>query len=157
MTAASIDIQQGRHAMQLAKSEWGDRPLRPIGPQLAELVELERQQCTVIGDWYVASYEARADSAASSTAGNASSVATVDMPTITVRPEAADLAYFQANQIVDLAAITVRPDPQDVGAHLASNAAHIVDMPSVTVRPDSEDVRIVAVGALALIQQLASR
>jgi transcription antitermination factor NusG len=59
MTADSIDIQQGRHAMQLAREEWGDRPLRPIGPQIAELVELERQQCTVIGEWFAISVEVR--------------------------------------------------------------------------------------------------
>ena len=59
MTADSIDIQQGRHAMQLAKEEWGNQPLKPIGSHLAELVEAERQQCVSDGNWYVASYEAR--------------------------------------------------------------------------------------------------
>ncbi len=109
------------------------------------------------GSALVASHEARADIVPARTAATSSTAATVDMPTITVRPEAADLAYFQANTIFDLATITVRPDPQDVGAYLASNAARVVDMPSVTVRPSAEDVRIVAVGALAMVQQLAAR
>jgi len=109
------------------------------------------------GSALVASHEARADIAPARTAASSSTATTVDMPTITVRPEAADLAYFQANRIVDLAAITVRPDPQDFDAYLASNAARVVDMPSITVRPSAEDARMVAVGALAVVQQLASR
>lgn len=104
------------------------------------------------GSALVASHEARADAAA-----RATSAAVVDLPTVTVRPEAADLAYFQANKIVDLAAITVRPEPQDMSAYLASSAARVVDLPAVTVQPSAEDVRIVAVGALALVQQMASR
>lgn len=107
------------------------------------------------GSALLASHEAHADVATARTAASTSIV--VDLPTITVRPEAADLAYFQANRIVDLAAVTVRPDPQDVNAYLASNAARVVDMPSVTVRPSAEDVRMAAVGALVLVQQLASR
>jgi hypothetical protein len=105
------------------------------------------------GSALVASHQAHADIAAAST----STVTTVDLPAVTVRPEAADIAYFQANRIVDLAAITVRPDPQDFDAYLASNAARVVDMPSITVRPSAEDARMVAVGALVLVQQLASR
>ena len=104
------------------------------------------------GSAVVASQEARDDA----TAG-ASSAAIVDLPTITVRPEAADLAYFQAHRIVDLAAITVRPEPQDMVVYLASNTSRVVDMPVVTVHPSSDDVRMVAAGALAMVQQLASR
>ncbi len=107
------------------------------------------------GSALVASHEAHAEFAAARTA--ASTSIAVDLPTITVRPESIDLAYFQAYRIVDLAAITVRPDPQDVDAYLASNEARVVDMPSVTVRPSAEDVRMAAVGALVLVQQLASR
>ena len=81
----------------------------------------------------------------------------VTLSTVTVRPEASDLAYYQANKIVDLAAITVRPDASDLAAYLAYNSARIVNMPVVTVRPTAEDVQIVAVGVAALAQQLASR
>ena len=102
------------------------------------------------GSALVASHEARADA-------DASSAAIVDLPAITVRPEAADLAYFQANKVVDLAAITVRPEPQDMAAYLASNTSRVIDMPVVTVHPSSDDVRMIAAGALAMVQQLASR
>lgn len=104
------------------------------------------------GSALVASHEARADAAA-----DASTVAIVDLPTITVRPEAADLAYFQANKIVDLAAVTVRPEPQDMAVYLASNTSRVVDMPVVTVHPSADDVRMIAAGALSMVQQLASR
>jgi hypothetical protein len=99
-------------------------------------------------------------SIAAGTQANAPAAATthvVTLPTVTVRPEASDAAYYQANKIVDLAAITVRPETSDVAAFLAANSARIVDMPVVTVRPTVEDVRIVAVGVAALAQQLASR
>ena len=59
MAANAIDVNLGRHAVELAKQEWGNQPLKPIGSHLAELVEADRQQCSVMGDWYVASYEAR--------------------------------------------------------------------------------------------------
>ena len=81
----------------------------------------------------------------------------VDLPAVTVRPEAADLAYFHSNKIVDLATITVRPEASDLAQFLASNTARIVDMPVVTVRPSVEDMQIVAIGAATLAQQLASR
>ena len=84
-------------------------------------------------------------------------VRTVDLPAVTVRPEAADLAYFHSNNIVDLATITVRPEASDLAQFLASNTARIVDMPVVTVRPSVEDMQIVAIGAATLAQQLASR
>ena len=74
-----------------------------------------------------------------------------------MRPEASDVAYYQANKIVDLAAITVRPEASDMAAFLADNSARIVDMPVVTVRPTVEDIQIVAVGIAALAQQLATR
>ena len=59
--------------------------------------------------------------------------------------------------IVDLPAVTVRPEASDMAAFLADNSARIVDMPVVTVRPTVEDIQIVAVGVAALAQQLASR
>ena len=81
----------------------------------------------------------------------------VDQPTVTVRPAADDLAYFQANKIVDLAAVTVRPATEDVAYFLADNTARIVDMPVMTVRPSVEDIQTVAIGVATLAQQLASR
>lgn len=81
----------------------------------------------------------------------------VDMPAITVRPAAEDLAYYQSHKIVDLATVTVRPEAADLAYFLASSTARIVDMPVVTVRPSVQDIQIVAVGAATLAQQLASR
>jgi uncharacterized lipoprotein YajG len=81
----------------------------------------------------------------------------VDLPAVTVRPSFEDAVYYQSNKIVDLATVTVRPAAQDLAYFLADNTARIVDMPVVTVRPSVEDVQIVAVGAAALAQQLASR
>ncbi len=81
----------------------------------------------------------------------------VDLPTVTVRPAAEDLAFYQVNKIVDLAAITVRPEVQDVAFLLAGHTARIVDMPVVTVTPSAEDMQVVALGALSLAQQLATR
>lgn len=101
------------------------------------------------GSALVSTHTARADAA--------SNLAIVDLPTVTVRPAAEDLAYYQANKIVDLAAITVRPDPQDLGAYVAANTARIIDMPAVMVSPDADDVRAVAAGAMAIAQQIAAR
>ena len=98
------------------------------------------------------SYEANARAAAAPAAARI-----VDLPAVTVRPEAGDLAYYQANKIVDLAAVTVRPDARDLAFFLADRGARIVDMPVVTVRPSVEDMQTVAVGAAALAQQLALR
>ena len=66
----------------------------------------------------------------------------VDLPTVTVTPDAADLAHYHTYKdakIVDLQAVRV------------------VDMPVVTVRPSAEDMQQVAVQAGVLASQLASR
>ena len=81
----------------------------------------------------------------------------VDLAAVTVRPEASDLAFFQANKVVDLAAVTVRPEASDLAFFLADNTKRIVDMPAVTVRPSVEDIHVVAIGVVSLAQQLASR
>ncbi len=81
----------------------------------------------------------------------------VDLAAVTVRPEANDLAYFQANKVVEFAAVTVRPEAHDLAYFLADNTARIVDMPVMTVRPSVEDIQTVAVGVATLAQQLASR
>lgn len=81
----------------------------------------------------------------------------VDLPTVTVRPAAEDLAFYQANKIVDLAAVTVHPEPEDLAFLLADRTARIVDMPVVTVTPSVEDMELVAIGATSLAQRLAAR
>ncbi|HEY5972861.1 MAG TPA: hypothetical protein VIT22_13035 [Pseudoxanthomonas sp.] len=81
----------------------------------------------------------------------------VDLAAVTVRPEASDLAYFQANKVVDLAAVTVHPEASDLAFFLADNTARIVDMPVMTVRPSVADIQVVAVGVATLARQLASR
>ena len=98
-----------------------------------------------------------AANAATHAAAQASTQHIVDLPAVTVRPEAADLAYFHSNKIVDLATITVRPEASDLAQFLASNTARIVDMPVVTVRPSAEDVQTVAIAAVTVAQQLATR
>ena len=94
---------------------------------------------------------------ASATASVPASSHVVDLPAVTVRPAFEDAVYFQSHKIVDLAAVTVRPAAADLAYFLADNTARVVDMPVVTVRPSVEDVQIVAIGAAALAQQLASR
>ena len=60
-----------------------------------------------------------AANAATHAAAQASTQHIVDLPAVTVRPEAADLAYFHSNKIVDLATITVRPEASDLAQFLA--------------------------------------
>ena len=98
-----------------------------------------------------------AANAATHAAAQASTQHIVDLPAVTVRPEAADLAYFHSNKIVDLATITVRPEASDLAQFLAISTARVIDMPVVTVRPSVEDMQIVAIGAATLAQQLAAR
>ena len=108
------------------------------------------------GSMLIASHSLAAN-AVTSTSAQATTQHIVNLPAVTVRPEAADLAYFHGNKIVDLAAITVRPEASDLAQFLASNTARIVDMPVVTVRPTAEDVQIVAIAAVTVAQQLAAR
>ena len=109
------------------------------------------------GSMLISGQSIAANAQASAKAATPVTTEIVTLSTVTVRPEASDAAYYQANKIVDLAAITVRPEASDVAAFLAANSARIVDMPVVTVRPTVEDIQIVAVGVAALAQQLASR
>ncbi|HEV7272257.1 hypothetical protein [Pseudoxanthomonas sp.] len=84
----------------------------------------------------------------------------VDLPTVTVTPDAADLAHYQTykdTKIVDLATITVTPSADELAQFLAQQAVRVVDMPVVTVRPSAEDMQQIAVQAGALAGQLASR
>jgi hypothetical protein len=81
----------------------------------------------------------------------------VDLPTVTVRPDPADLAAYHASRIADLPAVTVRPEAHDLAFYLAWQTAPIVDLPAVTVRPSAEDVERVVVAGTALAQQLAAR
>ncbi|MCY7313869.1 MAG: hypothetical protein LH491_09650 [Pseudoxanthomonas sp.] len=81
----------------------------------------------------------------------------VDLPTVTVRPAAKDLAYFQANRIVDLATVTVHPQADDLAIFVASHAVRVVDLPTLTVRASADDVQGIAFGVAAMAQQIASR
>ncbi|HZF98150.1 MAG TPA: hypothetical protein VEY92_07895 [Pseudoxanthomonas sp.] len=81
----------------------------------------------------------------------------VDLPTVTVRPDPADLAAYHASRIVELSAVTVRPEAQDLAFYLARQTARIVDLPAVTVRPSAEDMEHVVAAGTALAQQLAAR
>ncbi len=68
----------------------------------------------------------------------------VDLPTINVRPDPADLAYFQSTQsrrVVDLPAIKVTPDLTDFAYYQASRGAErIVTLAAVTVHPAAADL-----------------
>ena len=84
----------------------------------------------------------------------------VDLPTVTVTPDAADLAHYNTYKdakIVDLATVTVTPNASDIAYFVASQAVRVVDMPVVTVRPSAEDMQQVAAQAGVLASQLASR
>ena len=84
----------------------------------------------------------------------------VDLPTVTVSPDAADLAHYNTYKdakIVDLAAVNVTPTAEDLAYFVAQQAVRVVDMPVVTVRPSAEDMQQVAVQAGVLASQLASR
>lgn len=86
----------------------------------------------------------------------AANASVVELPVMTVRPDAADLAFYQANRIVDLATVTVRPDTADL-AFLAASAERIVDLPAVTVHGSADDVRQLAYGTALVVRQLAAR
>lgn len=84
----------------------------------------------------------------------------VDLPAVTVTPDAADLAHYLTYKdvkVVNLPAVTVNPDARDLAYYLASQTASIVDMPTITVRPSAEDLQQFAVQAGVLAQQLAAR
>jgi hypothetical protein len=89
----------------------------------------------------VLSHNARSTDA-SAPAATASTI--VDMPTVSVRPDPADLAYFQATRnarIVNLPAVTVTPDLTDLAYYEASRGAErIVTLAAVTVRPAAADL-----------------
>jgi transcription antitermination factor NusG len=56
--ADSIDVNLGRHAMELAEQEWGS--LKPLGPHFAALMEpTPEPMCHFAGHWYVFSFEPR--------------------------------------------------------------------------------------------------
>ena len=62
-----------------------------------------------------------------------------------------------AERIVDLPTVTVTPDAADLAYFVAQQAVRVVDMPVVTVRPSAEDMQQVAVQVGVLASQLASR
>lgn len=51
----SIDLALGRHAVALARQEWGS--LRSLNPAFGDLVHEPDRECTAAGDWYVVSIE----------------------------------------------------------------------------------------------------
>jgi len=81
------------------------------------------------------------------------------LATVTVKPEAEDLAHYLAYRdvkTVDLATITVHPEADDLAAYLSSRTARIVDFPTMTVRATA-DMQQVAQHAGAIATQLAAR
>jgi len=90
-------------------------------------------------------------------AQSAANMKIVDLPTVTVQATAEELAFYHANRIVDLATVTVRPSADDWATLAREESNRIVDLPAVTVRPSAEDLQQVAVGAVTLVQQLATR
>lgn len=102
----------------------------------------------------------QADTGRTAAAAAAAAERIVDLPTITVTPDAADLAHYNTYKdakIVDLAAVNVTPTAEDLAYFVAQQAVRVVDMPVVTVRPSAEDMQQVAVQAGVLASQLASR
>lgn len=102
----------------------------------------------------------QADTGRTAAAAAAAAERIVDLPTVTVTPDAADLAHYNTYKdakIVDLAAVNVTPTAEDLAYFIAQQAVRVVDMPVVTVRPSAEDMQQVAVQAGVLASQLASR
>jgi len=87
----------------------------------------------------------------------ATTAAVIEVPVMTVRPDAADLAFHQANRIVDLDTVTVRPDAADVAFEAPTRAEHIVDLPAVSVHVSADDVLHLAQGTAVLLRQMAAR
>jgi hypothetical protein len=59
----------------------------------------------------------------------------IDLPIVTVRPDAHDLAHYRAHRIVDLPPITVRPESVDLAPNLASS------MPPLRLSSDASALR----------------
>ena len=100
---------------------------------------------------------------------NAAETRIVDLPTVTVRPDAALGAELAANaprvaHVVDLPAVTVRPDAAlaaELAANEAPRVAHIVDLAAINVYPTAEQLAeraaiVAAEHAQALTAQLAT-
>ena len=100
---------------------------------------------------------------------NAAETRIVDLPTVTVRPDAALSAELAANAprvalVVDLPAVTVRPDAAlaaELAANEAPRVAHIVDLAAINVYPTAEQLAeraaiVAAEHAQALTAQLAT-
>ena len=100
---------------------------------------------------------------------NAADTRIVDLPTVTVRPDAALSAELAANgprvaHVVDLPAVTVRPDAAlaaELAANEAPRVAHIVDLAAINVYPTAEQLAeraaiVAAEHAQALTAQLAT-
>ena len=84
----------------------------------------------------------------------------VDLPAVTVKPDAADLTHYltyKDAKVVNLPAVTVHPESTDLAYFLATQTANIVDMPAITVRPSAEDMQLFATQAGTLARQLAAR
>lgn len=112
------------------------------------------------GAMVVSATQADTGRTAAAAAAAAAAERIVDLPTITVTPDAADLAHYNTYKdakIVDLAAVNVTPTAEDLAYFVAQQAVRVVDMPVVTVRPSAEDMQQVAVQAGVLASQLASR
>ncbi len=108
----------------------------------------------------VLSADSYADTHVQASAATASTVRVVDLPAVTVSPEAADLAHYltyKDAKIVNLPAVTVNPQSQDLAYFLANQTANIVDMPAITVRPSAEDLQLFAAAGVLAAQQLAAR
>ena len=75
----------------------------------------------------------------------------VDLPAVTVRASAQDVAYFRAHRIVDLPQVTVYPESTDLALFLATDAVRAVHLPvSLSQTPVSDrQVAAVAFDALA--------
>lgn len=109
----------------------------------------------------VLSTNSYADNASTTTVAAAPAAArVVDLPAVTVTPDAADLNHYLAYKdvkVVNLPAVTVHPESHDLAYYLATQTASVVDMPAITVRPSADDLRVFAAQAGMLARQLAAR
>lgn len=57
--ADSINLQLGRHAVNLAEEEWGTAVPKSLDSAFRDLISEQGHVCLVAGDWYVCSIEPR--------------------------------------------------------------------------------------------------
>ncbi len=108
-----------------------------------------------------AAHHAEDNDAARVTAEIATAQQVVNLPTVAVTPDAADLAYYQTYgqaKVVNLAAVTVFPEAADLAYYQTYAKAKVVEFAEVNVYPEAADLAYyLGNEAARAAQQVASR